>query len=183
MEPLFSFDLDSTLADTRHRKGIVEKYKAQGKEVDWDEYAQACLDDAPTGLVAVLKVIQDAFPWIAVSGRSEGARKGTEEWLERHGLKPVKVFLEGEGRSQMHSDMGHTDFKTFLVMEAAAWATTSHYQIVAHFDDWPTVAAAIEEASGGRIKGVTLTPPGMVASFPAIPDNPGEKVEEEGNPL
>lgn len=170
----FSFDLDSTLCDTRHRKGIVEKYKNAGLPIDWDEYAKACLDDAPTGLVAVVRSLQVAeVPWVVVSGRSEGARKGTLAWLERHGLEPLQVFLE-DGDTENHTALGHTEWKARRVARISERLARLGYNVVAHFDDWSEVAGAIEEKTEGRVKGVTVTPPGMKAAWP---DNPGEAAE------
>lgn len=173
----FSVDLDSTLCDTRHRKGVVEKYKNAGLDVDWDDYAQHCINDAPTGMVAVCLAWQAAgIPWIVVSGRSEGARVGTVKWLAKHGLKPERIFLEGVGRSMEHTEVGHVIFKTRRVLESAASVETDGFEVVAHFDDWAPVAESIREASHGKIDVVTVTPPGAVVTIPT-PDNPGEAHE------
>ena len=173
---VFSFDLDSTLADTRHRKGVVEKYKNAGLPVDWTVYAQHCSEDDPTGLVTFLRVHQRTNPWVVVSGRSEGARIGTHDWLERQGLEPAAVYLE-DGDTEGHTTLGHTEWKARRVIEVAKIIRVKYnYELVAHFDDWPTVADRIRELSEGKIDGITVTPPGMKAVFPTA-DNPGEKQE------
>lgn len=168
-----SVDLDSTLCDTRHRKGIIEQFTKNGLPIDWDVYARACADDEPTALVKILHVWQTTQCWHVVSGRSEGAREATEEWLSKHGLCPTSINLEN-GQTAAHSALGHTEWKARRVLEVAqAWP-----RIGVHIDDWAPVGPRIEELSEGRIKGMTVSPPGttsVVIGFPQ--DNPGEVAE------
>lgn len=174
-----SFDLDSTLCDTRHRKGIIEKFTSRGLPIDWTEYAKACADDEPLGLVTLVRSIQaHGMRWVAVSGRSEAAREATEDWLSAHKLTPDAIFLERD--TARHSEIGHTAYKTELVIEAdRLLRDAADSWISTHFDDWSQVAKSITEASDGRIATVTVTPPGMraVAAETLVPDNPGEASE------
>lgn len=161
--PVLSVDLDSTLADTRHRRGIIEQFQSRGERIDWTVYAKACAQDEPTGFAALLRLIQDHLPWVVVSGRSEDAREATEAWLAEQGLRPEAVFLEDD--PFRHTSLGHTEWKTARVTEIAQQYPT----IKIHVDDWAQVANMLE---GTAVTGVTVVPPGMIPVFPAISDNP-----------
>lgn len=156
-----SVDLDSTLCDTRHRKGIIEKYTNAGLPIDWDEYSMAAMQDKPTALAHMLTQVQYAIPWHVTSGRSQEALEVTHRWLERHKLKPVSVNLE-DSRSR-HLELGHVEWKVQRVLELAA-----AYPIRVHIDDWSDVAVELEARSGGAVHGLTVTPPGMKAYFPDL---------------
>jgi hypothetical protein len=175
-----SVDLDSTLCDTRHRKGIIEKYVNAGLPIDWDDYSRHALKDEPTGLVALLQHIQYAVPWHVTSGRSQEALDVTHRWLERHKLKPVSVNLETS--REEHLKLGHVEWKVQHIMGLA-----EVHPIRLHIDDWADIAVRLEQESKGRIKGMTVTPPGMKAFFAdavepvkhveAPAENPAEEVE------
>ena len=154
-----SVDLDSTLCDTRHRKGIIEKYVNAGQPIDWDEYSRAALKDEPTGLVPLLQHLQYAVPWHVTSGRSQEALDATHRWLERHKLKPVSVNLETS--REEHLRLGHVEWKVQHILSLA-----EVYPIRLHIDDWAGIAPRLLQASEGRIHGLTVTPPGMKAFFP-----------------
>ena len=151
-----SVDLDSTIADTRHRRGIIEQFTAKGLPIDWTVYAQACAEDALTGFGHLLRGLQGTLRWHVVSGRSEGAREGTERWLAKHGFFPYSVNLEN-GETELHSTLGHSVWKARRVIEVAR----KYPGISLHVDDWADVAVKVEEYSAGRIKGLTVLPPGM----------------------
>lgn len=152
-----SVDLDSTICDTRHRKGIIEKYTSAGLPIDWDEYSKACIKDKPLPLVYLLQQIQYAIPWHVTSGRSEGARDGTMRWLHKYGLKPKTVNLEDS--SDSHKALGHVEWKVQRILGLA-----TIYPIRLHIDDWSGIGDALEERSAGKVKGMTVTPPGMIAT-------------------
>lgn len=163
-----SVDLDSTLCDTRHRKGIIEKYTSAGLPIDWDDYARSCIKDEPTGLVFVLQQMQYAIPWHVTSGRSMGALEGTMAWLKRHRLTPQSVNLEDS--RERHLELGHVEWKVQRIL-----ALSEIYPIKIHIDDWSGIAVELEKRSGGAIRGMTVTPPGMVAVFPEPEEG---KIEE-----
>lgn len=165
-DPMISVDLDSTLADTRHRKGIIEQFKERGEEVDWTVYAKACAEDEPTAFCQFMLLIQDVVPWVVVSGRSEGSREATEGWLERMGLTPEAVYLEDDTDS--HTTMGHAAWKAARVLEIKR----AHPSIQIHVDDWAQVGDALANSD---VAGLIVLPPGMIPSFPddpRSPDNP-----------
>ena len=90
---IWVFDLDDTLADTRHRAHLKPQSKGHGEE--WVPYSMACAADGVHTPTSVL------FKWGAlghdcwiVTGRTEHARHLTEMWLERKGLLPGLAGLE-----------------------------------------------------------------------------------------
>lgn len=160
-DPILSVDLDSTLADTRHRRGIIEQFRERGEEIDWSVYALACAEDEPTGFAHMLRILQETVPWVVVSGRSEGSRDATVAWLEKWGLKPEAVYLEDD--TEKHSTMGHHSWKAMRVLEIY----DMYPSIKIHIDDWSQIADLLQRS--GKVSGVTVLPPGMV---PAFPDDP-----------
>lgn len=162
----FSFDLDSTLCDTRHRKGIIEQYTDKGLPVDWRAYAMACAEDAPTGLVSVVRALQVSMPWVVISGRSEGAREATEEWLKAHRLYPRSVYLCDD--EDGHTAMGHEAWKVQRILGIAENFPT----LIAHFDDFPGIAERLNEQTDGAIAGVTVSRPGTPGKAADGTDNP-----------
>lgn len=157
-DPILSIDLDSTLADTRHRKGVIEQFTNAGLPIDWTVYAQACGDDPLTTFGRLMQVLQDYVPWVVVSGRSEGAREGTMAWLKANDLRPESVYLEG-GQTDLHTSMGHSAWKAQRIAEVI----TMHPSIRAHVDDWPALSALLEEHG---VIGVTVLPPGWLSVDP-----------------
>lgn len=160
-----SVDLDSTLCDTRHRKGVIEKYTDAGLPIDWDDYARTVIKDGPTALVFVLQQMQGVIPWHVVSGRSAGALDGTMAWLNKFRLKPLSVNLEDS--RERHLELGHVEWKVSRVIELS-----SVYPIKVHFDDWTEVGEVLEVRTGGKIRGVSVTPPGMRPAHPVQDLNP-----------
>jgi len=176
-----SVDLDSTLCDTRHRKGVIEKYVNAGLPIDWDDYARSAIQDKPTALVYILQQMQYAIPWHVTSGRSAEALDATWAWLERHKLKPVSVNLEDS--RERHVELGHVEWKVQRVIELAA-----AYPIRIHIDDYAAVGEELEARTGGAIHGLSVIPPGMRAFFEedvivkakhAVAESPTPEKDEE----
>ena len=163
-----SVDLDSTIADTRHRRGVIEQFTKHDPPlpIDWTVYAQACAEDVVTPFGRLLLGLQGLIRWHVVSGRSEGAREATEAWLAKHGFFPYSVNLEN-GETEAHGRLGHSVWKARRVLEVAE----KFPGISIHVDDWAQVADVLEAESGGRITGLTVLPPGMAISKP-VDDNP-----------
>lgn len=159
-------DLDSTIADTRHRRGVIEQFTQNGLPIDWTVYAQACAEDVVTPFGRLLLGLQGLIRWHVVSGRSEGARDATEFWLAKHGFFPYSINLEN-GETEAHTTLGHSVWKARRVMEVAE----QHPRVSLHVDDWAQVADILEEETEGRIVGMTVLPPGMVSAKP-VDDNP-----------
>lgn len=75
-------DLDSTLADTRHRAPLAHTGPSSSHE-DWIDYSKACIADPPIkGSIAALKLLSKLYPIYLVSGRNVEAEAETIFWLE-----------------------------------------------------------------------------------------------------
>lgn len=87
--PLAVFDLDGTLADTRHR---LHHISAQPR--DWDAFFRAAVDDPPlpAGVSLALEWAERAGLGY-VTGRPERCRRDTEEWLAAHGLPTGELWM------------------------------------------------------------------------------------------
>ena len=88
--PLVVFDLDGTLADVEHRRHHVA-----GGNRRWDRFFAACVDDAPVeAVILAFRAHQAAGARVEVwSGRSDAVRRETEDWLERHALRPDRLLM------------------------------------------------------------------------------------------
>lgn len=82
MRPLAVFDLDGTLADTRHRLHHLER-----RPRDWDAFFDAARDDPPleTGVLLARESARDCDV-AYVTGRPERCRADTLAWLHEHDL-------------------------------------------------------------------------------------------------
>lgn len=81
LTPVVLSDLDSTLADTRHRANLARLDSADG--ADWIAYSKACWKDpAIVGPVTALRALGRLYPVHIVSGRNVEAKRETENWLD-----------------------------------------------------------------------------------------------------
>ena len=93
MRPLAVFDLDGTLADTRHRLHHLER-----RPKDWDAFFAAAPDDPPleTG-VALARESAGECDVAYVTGRPEQCRAVTLAWLSAQGLPPGTLVMRSSG--------------------------------------------------------------------------------------
>lgn len=84
------FDIDGVLADVRHRLGFVA-----AKPKDWDAFFEAAINDTvlEPGRQAVAFEVAAGRQIVYVTGRPEGCRQDTVEWLERHGFPQGQVHM------------------------------------------------------------------------------------------
>lgn len=83
MTPLFIFDIDGTLANTKHRQHILERQDYPAK---WRDFYLACDKDDPipqTLRTMELLRVTGAEIWF-FTGREEFVRDRTEKWLVQH---------------------------------------------------------------------------------------------------
>ncbi len=87
--PLAVFDLDGTLADSRHRQHFLER-----KPRDWDAFFAAAPDDPPLaeGVTRCLEAAGECEV-VYLTGRPERCRKDTLAWLAEHGLPEGRVHM------------------------------------------------------------------------------------------
>lgn len=87
--PLAVFDLDGTLADTRHRLHHVQSTPRR-----WDLFFRAAAQDRPLAEGVTLALERAAECEIVyVTGRPERCRRDTVAWLDRHGLPEGRVWM------------------------------------------------------------------------------------------
>lgn len=91
------FDLDGTLADTRHREHFLQREKK-----DWRGFYAACDKDDPYhSIIRVLQALYVTGSEVEIwTGRSGEVADKTAKWLHEHGLGliPVKMRDEGDHR-------------------------------------------------------------------------------------
>lgn len=86
------FDLDGTLADTRHRLHHIE-----GSPKRWEDFFRAAVHDAPLEEgVALLRELAERCEIAYVTGRPERWRGDSVEWLERHGLPRGRLWMRAD---------------------------------------------------------------------------------------
>lgn len=94
MPRCYIFDIDGTLADLSHRLHHIQK-----QPKDWDAFFRECGSDAPIEHICELaRLLNDADQHIVlVSGRSEGYRKETKHWLDRHEISYHGIYMRQDG--------------------------------------------------------------------------------------
>ena len=89
------FDLDGTLADTRHRRSYLP-VEPQGP-ADWVDYHARCRQDAPIpGPIALARLLAAHHRIVVVSARPNVplVRRRTEGWLARHDVPFDELHLQ-----------------------------------------------------------------------------------------
>jgi hypothetical protein len=129
------WDLDSTLADTRHRQHMVPLIKA-GKGT-WLEYSMACADDEPIeGAVALVRFLHDlGVCQFGVSGRNASAEHATRDWLKRYQVPLDDVFLRPDG--------DYTENGLFKI-RVLGQLRDRGFDVVLFIDDWQETADIIQ---------------------------------------
>lgn len=87
---MYVFDLDGTLANIDHRLHYI-----LGKNKDYRTFYKECVNDTP--ITKNIKLLQDLkenrIDVIILTGRSEEVKNETIEWLNKNGLKSIKVIM------------------------------------------------------------------------------------------
>lgn len=130
-------DLDSTLADTRHRH---HRTPTEDPTQTWTDYAMHCADDTP--MVATVRLVemleQAGYDIHIVSFRDISALELTEAWLEKHKIPYRELTLKGVDVDQ--GTLGnHDDYKALAVQKLLDEGR--HVALV--LDDWPGVRKAV----------------------------------------
>jgi hypothetical protein len=86
------FDVDGVLADVGHRRHHLERH-------DWRAFFAAAADDPPlaTGVTMAHQCADAGLTVVYLSGRPEGLRAVTVDWLHRHGLPAGELVLRPDG--------------------------------------------------------------------------------------
>lgn len=139
MRDIITVDLDSTLCDTRHRHGLIDRING----TDWAAYSKACVNDAPVeATVLLVKRLHTEHTAIHfLSGRDACAREETLDWLYKHAL-PVDGLWMDEGGDHVTEFGGHAQYKLARIKEIEA---VTGLNVVLHIDDWVGVRNHLAE--------------------------------------
>jgi len=92
------FDIDGTLADIRHRRGLLE-----GDRPDWNRFNAMMGDDIPNEPVVTLyKSLWETrqFDMVLASGRNEKHRAVTEQWLIWNEIPFGRILMRADKDSR-----------------------------------------------------------------------------------
>lgn len=133
MRQVIFCDLDSTIADTRHRHHMIGK-GSERDSTDWVAYSMACEDDEPMhGTVRLLQLLKQAGHDIVIlSGRSIEAEELTRAWLSRHGVPHDEVLLRSADDLRSNGESKAARLQEWLTANEEAMAALM-------LDDWPEV--------------------------------------------
>lgn len=126
------FDIDGTVSDCRHRV-----HYAKGPEPEWEKFFAASGEDAAlTHGVGLAQRYAAAGTLAWLTGRPERFRPITTEWLSRHGLPSVPLYM------RPNDDLTPAaDFKSRQLAELAKL-----HEIALVVDDDEGVLAALADA-------------------------------------
>jgi selenophosphate synthetase-related protein len=128
-------DLDSTIADTRHRS---EKSPHKDPDATWASYAALCKDDVVMpGTAALLHLLEAAgYEIIYLSSRHESARVDTVAWIKENKLPFHGVQLQSAG-----DPTDSVEYKKAFLHHLQSKGQI----VVLALDDWPQVVDMFNE--------------------------------------
>jgi len=133
LKPVVIYDLDSTIANTKHRHHFIDKIMAG--EGTWEEYSLMCEQDTIfPGVLRLAQVTSQMFQNFILTARMAVARPQTETWL-RTVQFPYSLLKMCEDD---HDD--HVGWKRKAVAE---WRANGFEPILA-VEDSPEVMDAFE---------------------------------------
>ena len=139
---IVTFDLDSTLCDTRHRHHMIDRVNG----TDWSAYSKACTKDrvihASRALLQALQVAGHDIHF--VTGRTESARPETEEWLSN--VFPVYAGLWMDDTSEVDHVTAFGSHAAYKVHRIKQVSKETGQKVLLHVDDWADVKVALEAA-------------------------------------
>jgi predicted secreted acid phosphatase len=144
-------DLDSTIADTRQRRHVLDG-RPKREPADWVAYSMACSSDVLIESTArIVRTFAETHQVFFVSGRNEEARDLTVAWLAKHDIPYDALYLKPVGWEW--ASQGEYKLDTIRALEAE-----HRVKVVLHLDDWLDVTAHLE-AHG--IPALHVVPPGF----------------------
>lgn len=148
--PIFIFDIDGTLADTRHRLPILLLEQTEGK---WDRFYELCDRDPPIrGVIAVLdRLVASGADIKFFTGRSELVRRKTITWLLQHTITPIRMLEPEHLKMRLIGD--HREASTLKSRWYDQLSEAEKRAVVAVFEDHNQVV------SGWRARGLTCLQP------------------------
>jgi hypothetical protein len=130
------FDLDSTLANTRHRWGLSPMADPSS---DWHAYCAARIGDEPfPGTVAAARAHYRTSQVHIFSGSEESSRLVTLQWLDLH-----RIPFDGLRQRKPGDDRANHEVKIEGILELRARGI----EMLLYYEDHPEVAVRIYEAT------------------------------------
>lgn len=152
-------DLDSTIADTRHRKHLLEGEYARnedGTSEKWIRYAEACIDDTPIeATVTLVRALSANYQIFFVSGRHIQGLPQTIAWLQKHDIPFDGIALRTDD-DPWKDGQGYYKWIKIKFIEA-----THDVDVELHIDDWGTVKDYLEPKG---IPVLHVVPPGFTVT-------------------
>lgn len=129
-----TFDIDSTLADTTHRKHMINTDDREA--TDWTAYARACADDLATDVVTLTRLLHPLHRIFLVTARPEAAEAETRAWLREHGVAYDALIM----RDRDTERLSPTEWKVCAIQ-----AIDRLFPVKLHVDDWFGVGEAVRQ--------------------------------------
>jgi hypothetical protein len=82
-------DLDGTISDDRWRLPLID----HTADDPWAAYHAVCGEDA----LIHAEILETAHPILVITSRPESVRRQTEDWLARHGIVPMAMYMRPNG--------------------------------------------------------------------------------------
>ena len=131
--PAFPFiicDIDGTIADNQAR-AMLHLHRP-GQKKDWKGWFDGIGDDPPRQ--EIIEIVrghhEGGHPIVFMTGRHDGVRTASEEWLERHWALPyVTLLMRGDGDRRPDTIVKRELYEVYL----------QHYPIKLVIDDRPSV--------------------------------------------
>ena len=146
MTLIVSFDLDSTLANTEHRRHMIKPVRSDMTAQDWADYSQACVLDSDGPAAPMIRAITEQqalmpnpelarIDFIVVSRRDNVAREATTKWLSDRGWYPRQLIMLKDG----FTGSGERNHPRWKANAIRAYEAYSGDRVILHVDDWHAV--------------------------------------------
>lgn len=139
MYRIVTWDLDSTLADSRHRADFINPNDREN--TDWVAYGNLADADTPTSLAETFRNFRDmGILNIIVTSRPLPCIGVTSRWLEENDLQPAQLIMQ-----PTHSTKSSAEWKVDVLRDIEK---AYNSPVMMHFDDWWDVNQNIENKLG-----------------------------------
>lgn len=157
---IVTIDLDSTLADTTHRAGMIDRVVREN--TDWLAYSMACANDSVIeATVRLVHLLAASFEIHCVTGRDGRSRGLTMTWLRQQGLPVDALWMDEDGATGGLRE-SQAAFKLRKLREIQE---RTGKQVLLHVDDWADIKVLLE-ANGFPC--ICVRTPSEVADLTAV---------------
>lgn len=153
--PVVIVDLDSCLADTRHRRWLAPPPADRKILAAWKPYSMSCWGDAVIpGMRNLVKMLHETAIVFLLSARNDVAEQLTRTWLGDHQVPYDRLRLRADEEEEPDNP---NEWKVNVVRE---WAHAG-WNIELFIDDWAGTCRLIEE----RLSIPTLCPTFLAGDY------------------